>query len=546
MQDISQRDFDVIVVGAGFAGLYALHRLRGAGHKVRLLEAGDGIGGTWFWNRYPGARCDIESMQYSYSFSDEVQQEWRWSEVFASQPEILRYINFVADKFDLHRDIQLNTRVSSAVYDEDEKVWRISTEQNETFVAQFCLLATGCLSNPVEPDIPGLRDFSGPIYQSSLWPKESVALSGKRVGQIGTGSSGIQMVPAIAAEAKHLHVFQRTANYIVPSRNRPMDDAYDQEWKRNYRQRRQTALTSRNFSFTVKPSVVGESLSHEQRQEILEDRWKMGGLSFMQGFTDFMTSTTVNDHVSQFVRDKIAELVPDPKTADILMPKDHGIGGKRMCVDTRYFETFNRDNVTLVDLRSDPIERIEKEGIRLKSGFVPLDTIVLATGFDAITGSLLAINPVGVGGKTLREHWAEGPRTYMGMIVSGFPNLFMATGPGSAAFLSTVVISIEHHIDWIVACIEHIRASGYAAIDAQADAEEAWYKHTLETGANTVMARTKSWFLGYNVPGKPNVMMMYLGGAVLFWEKLREITKDGYRGFTFVADEKEGSKRIAV
>ncbi|HKS20813.1 MAG TPA: NAD(P)/FAD-dependent oxidoreductase [Bradyrhizobium sp.] len=533
MQDVAQRGFDAIVVGAGFSGLYALHRLRSAGHKVRLLEAGEGIGGTWFWNRYPGARCDIESMQYSYSFSDEVQQEWSWSETFASQPEILRYINYVATKFDLHRDIQLNTRVSSAVYDEEEKVWRISTEQNETFVAQFCVLATGFLSIPVEPDIPGLRDFAGPVYRSSRWPKEPVDFSGKRVGLIGTGSSGIQLAPAIAAKAEHLHVFQRTANYIIPSRNRPMDDAYEREWKTNYRQRRQAALKTRNFGFTVHPSVLGEPLSPEQRHEILEDRWRLGGLSFMQCFSDFMTSKTVNDQVSQFVRDKIAKLVDDPKTADALTPKDHGIAGKRMCVDAHYFETFNRDNVTLVDLRSDSIERIEKDGVGLKSGLVPLDMLVLATGFDAITGSYLALNPVGLGGETLREHWAGGPRSYMGMIISGFPNLFIVTGPGSAAFMSTVVTSIERHTDWIVECINHIKASGYAAIDARRDDEEEWFQHMIETGAKTIMGQTKSWFLGYNIPGKPKVMMMYLGGADRFWEMLTAVTKDGYRGFTF-------------
>ena len=534
MQDAAPRHFDAIVVGAGFAGLYALHRLRGAGLKVRLLEAGEGIGGTWFWNRYPGARCDIESMQYSYSFSEEVQQEWRWSEIFAPQPEILRYINYVADKFDLHRDIQLDTRVTSVVYDEEEKLWRIATEQNETFVAQFCVLATGCLSTPLEPDIPGLRDFAGPVYRSSRWPNEPVDFSGKRVGQIGTGSSGIQLAPAIAATAKHLHVFQRTANYIIPSHNRPMDDDYEREWKTNYRQRRQAALKTRNFGFTVKPAVPGEPLSPQQRHEILEDRWKMGGLSFMHSFSDVMTSETVNDQVSQFVRDKIAALVDDPKVADALTPKDHGIAGKRLCVDAHYYEAFNRDNVTLVDLRADPILRFEKDGVRLRSGFVPLDMLVLATGFDAITGSMLAINPVGVGGETLRQHWAEGPRTYMGMIASGFPNLFMATGPGSSAFLTAFVTSVERHVDWIVECIEHIKASGHAAIDARRDAEEEWFQHMVETGARTVMGRTKSWFLGHNVPGKPKVMMVYLGGAVQFWEKLTDVTRDGYRGFVFV------------
>lgn len=529
--------FDVIVVGAGFAGLYALHRFRSSGLSVRVLEAGDGIGGTWYWNRYPGARCDIESMQYSFSFSDEIQQQWNWSQLFAPQPEILSYINFVADKLDLRANIQLNTRVVAAEYDAAAAKWTIRTEGGEVFVAPFCVMATGCLSVPLEPTIGGLDDFRGSVYRTSRWPHQSVDFAGKRVGLVGTGSSGIQAMPIIAAAAEHLHVFQRTPNYSLPARNRPADPDYVRQWKDNYRERRLAARATRNNTLNNAGTRGGRDLSYETRHREFESRWAAGGASsgigFMYSFTDMTRDKTVNEHASEFVRQKIASIVKDPGTAEILTPKDYGIGGKRICVDTDYYETFNRPNVTLIDAKADPIERITVEGIQTKSGkLYSLDIIVLAIGFDAMTGALLRMNITGVGGRKLKDHWQDGPRTYLGMTIAGFPNLFLINGPGSPSVLSNMVTSIEQHVNWIASCIEHVRNAGRRSIEVADETEAAWFAHVKETAAGTLMPNSDSWYTGANVPGKPRVFMIYLGGTAKYNSIIDDVAAGGYREFT--------------
>jgi len=523
--------FDVIVIGGGFAGLYALHRLRNEGHSVRVLEAGDAIGGTWYWNRYPGARCDVESMQYSFSFSDEIQQEWEWSQLYAPQPEILRYINFVADKLDLRRDIQLATRVIAASFDDATRRWTVTTAAGKSFTAPFCVMATGCLSIPLEPAIPGLADFAGEVYRTSDWPQEGVDLAGKRVGLIGTGSSGIQATPRIAEQAARLVVFQRTPNYSIPAQNRPLDEAYVRDWKQNYRERRLAARQTRNNTLNNAGPEPGSLATPEAREKAFEERWAAGGIGFMYAFTDMTSDPEVNRHASAFVRRKIGELVRDPQTAAKLMPQDYGIGGKRICVDTDYFQTFNRDNVTLVDVRAEPIERIVPDGIRTAAAEYPLDVIVLAIGFDAMTGALLRIDITGRDGKRLRDRWAEGPKTYLGMAIAGFPNMFLITGPGSPSVFTNMVTSIEQHVDWIADCIAHVQAKQGAAIEAEEKAQEEWVGHVNDLASKTIFPTTNSWYIGANIPGKPRVFMPYLGGAAAYNAICERVAHNNYEGF---------------
>lgn len=527
---------EVIVVGAGFAGLYALHRLRELGYSVCVVEAGDGIGGTWFWNRYPGARCDIESMQYSYSFSDEIQQEWNWTELFASQPEILDYINFVADKLDLRKDISLSTKIVSAIFDEELAHWRLTADDGRIFIAKFCIMATGCLSVPLEPHIEGIEKFAGEIYQTSRWPKDNVDLSGKRVALLGTGSSGIQATPIIAEQAAHLYVFQRTPSYTLPARNRPLDSDYVDSWKRNYRERRNAASSTRNNTLNYAGARSGEELTAEEREREFERRWQEGGSSsgigFMYAFTDMTRSKVVNSHASDFVRRKISRAVSDPSLVEILTPSDHPIGARRLCVDTGYYETFNRPNVTLVDARRDPVERMSKGGIQTKSGkFYEVDAIVLAIGFDAMTGALAKMKILGESGKLLSDHWRKGPRTCMGLTISGFPNLFIVNGPGSPSVLSNMVTSIEQHVDWIVNCIAYVRKMGKRSIVPTRQAEAEWVKSVEGLAAGTVLSQADSWYRGANVEGKPRVVMIYLGGTDVYNRIINDAAASGYKEF---------------
>ncbi len=529
---LEAREYDVIVVGAGFGGLYALHKLRSQGYSVHVLEAGEDIGGTWYWNRYPGARCDVESFQYSYSFSDEIQQEWEWSELYAAQPEILRYINYVADKLDLRKDIELNTRVVAATFNDIEKRWQVVPESGELLVAPFCVMATGCLSIPLAPSLEGLDKFDGQVYRTFNWPQGEVHLAGKRVGLIGTGSSGIQATPRLAEQAEHLFVFQRTPNYSIPARNRPVEPEYARAWKKSYRKRRLEALQTRSYILYNAGLKSGITVVPEERQREYEARWGVGGFGFMHAFTDIATNKDINDEVAAFVRSKIAAIVRDPVTADKLCPKDYPIGSKRICVDTDYFETFNRPNVTLIDVQADPIVTVTPHGIRTRSGEHQLDVLVLATGFDAMTGALLRIDITGTDGQKLKDKWAEGPKTYLGMAISGFPNMFLITGPGSPSVLSNMVTSIEQHVDWIAECIGYLKQNEHKTIEADDQAQEQWVARVNEVGSGTLIPKGKnSWYIGANVPGKPRVILPFLGGAATYAKICEDVANNGYSGF---------------
>jgi cyclohexanone monooxygenase len=520
---------DALIVGAGFAGLYMLHRLRSMGFSARVLERASGIGGTWFWNRYPGARCDVESLEYSYQFSDELQQDWQWSERYATQPEILRYIEHVADRFELRRDIQLDTRVMAAVYDETAHRWHVDTQTGERFEARFCIMATGCLSSTNLPDFKGLERFAGPWYHTGDWPHEGVDFSGQRVGVIGTGSSAIQSIPLIAQQARHLHVFQRTPNFSVPAHNRPLDAEEQRRLKADYAALRERAGRE-VFGFTVGVNeAAATAVSAAERERQYEARWARGGLGFMGAFSDLLFSAEANRTAAEFVRGKICELVTDPEVAALLAP-DQLVGCKRLCVDTDYYATFNRPNVTLVDVSALPIEEITVTGVRTAGAHYELDSLVFATGFDAMTGSLLRIDIRGRDGLRLRDAWAEGPRTYLGLATAGFPNLFMITGPGSPSVLTNMLPSIEQHVNWIAGCIVHLDAHGALAIEARRDAQDAWVGHVNDVAGATLLIGCNSWYLGANVPGKPRVFMPLLGYPE-YVAKCDEVVQRDYEGF---------------
>lgn len=530
--------YDVIIVGAGFGGMYMLHRLRELGLSARILEAATGVGGTWYWNRYPGARCDVESMQYSFSFSPALQQEWSWSERFAGQPEILAYANHVADRFDLRRDIQFETRVTAAHYNEKARRWQISTDGGEAFSAQFCVMATGCLSTAKLPEIEGRDSYAGATYHTGYWPHEGVDFSGMRVAVIGTGSSAIQAIPVIAEQAAHLTVFQRTPNYSIPSRNGPMPADYEAPWKADYEARRAKARTMRtgilydasDAKFGVN-DVSAMDVSPEERLRTYEQRWATGGTSFMAAFNDLITNQASNDTASEFVRSKIREIVKDPATAEILCPTDYPIGTKRICVDTNYFETYNRPNVELVDLKATPIEAITPKGVRTTDRERGFDAIVYATGFDAMTGTLMSIDIRGREGAELREQWAAGPQTYLGLMSVGLPNLFMITGPGSPSVLSNMILSIEQHVDWLIDALAHMRKNGIDTIEPTAEAQAAWGQHVNEAGHRTLYVKAASWYMGANVAGKPRVFMPYIGGVGVYRQECDEVAANGYEGF---------------
>jgi cyclohexanone monooxygenase len=525
-------EFDVVVVGAGFAGMYMLHRLRGLGLSARVFEQGDGVGGTWYWNRYPGARCDVESMQYSYSFSDELQQEWDWSERYAPQPEILKYANHVADRFDLRRDIQFSTRVESAVFDETTNQWTVTTSDGKMVTAQFVVLATGCLSNARMPDIKGLADFRGKVYHTGHWPHEPVDFSGLRVGVIGTGSSGIQSVPVIAEQASQLTVFQRTANFSIPARNAALTAEEREQFRQNYPEIRRFAREeARNGIYTDMPDRGALDDGDNERRARYEARWSRGGLTFMSVYNNLALDKAANDTAADFVREKIAEIVKDPATAKLLQPNSHPIGTKRICIDSDYFAAFNRSNVTLVDIKANPIEEILPNGVRAGGKDYEVDALVLATGFDAMTGSVAKINILGRGGQTLNQKWAEGPRTYLGVMSAGFPNLFIITGPGSPSVLSNMIVSIEQHVDWIADCIGYMRERDLDAMEANRDAEDNWVAHVNEVASNTLYPQANSWYMGANIPGKPQIFMPYIGGVGVYRQICNDVAAKGYEGF---------------
>ena len=525
------RDVDAVVVGAGFAGMYMLHRLRGLGMTAQVFEAGSDVGGTWFWNRYPGARVDIRSLEYSFSFSEELENEWRWSERYAPQAELLAYAGHVADRFDLRRDIALETRVLAAHFDAETNRWTVTTDRGDTVTAKFVIMATGCLSVPTNVDFAGIESFAGTVYRTSHWPHEGVDFTGKRVGVIGTGSSAIQSIPVIAEQAAHVTVFQRTPNYSVPAHNGPLDPAAVADWTANRAEYRAAMKLTPIGAFIGMSEQLAMEATPEERQAEFDRRWQIGGFEVSGIFADSGSDLAANAVVADLAAARIRAIVKDPAVADLLTPKDYPFGAKRLCVDTNYYATFNRDNVSLVDIRTAPLEAITPAGIRTSGGEYPCDAIVLATGFDAMTGALDRIDIRGRDGARLKDRWAEGPRTYLGLMVAGFPNLFTITGPGSPSVLSNMITSIEQHVEWIADCLAHLSDHQQATIEPTPEAEDAWVGHVNEIASGTLYPLANSWYMGANVPGKPRQFLPYAGGVGVYREHCAGIAERGYEGF---------------
>lgn len=528
-------DVDIVVVGAGFAGLYMIHRARSLDLSVRVFEAGTDVGGTWYWNRYPGARCDVESMEYSYSFDHDLQQEWEWTEKYAGQPEILRYAQHVADRFDLRRDITFSTRVVSAVFDEGDATWTATTDAGESVSSRFLVMATGCLSSANVPPIDGAESFAGPSFHTGQWPHEGVDFEGLRVGLIGTGSSAIQSIPIIAEQAAHLSVFQRTPNYSVPARNGPIDPDHVEQVKSNYDElraanRQQQAALGANFRRSGESAL---SVDETTRDAEFERRWDEGGFAFMSSFNDFLLNKESNDLLAEFVRGKIRSIVHDPEVAEKLLPRQV-IGCKRLCLDTGFYETFNRDNVSLIDISTSPIERITDRGIVVDGVQHEVDAIVYATGFDAMTGSILKVDIRGRGGRPLRDAWEAGPLTYLGVATAGFPNMFMVSGPGSPSVLTNMIVSIEQHVEWICDAIAAVIRRGATSIEADEEAQDDWVRHVNAIAGMTLYPSCNSWYLGANVPGKPRVFMPLLGFPA-YVERCTRVAESDYTGFTLAS-----------
>ncbi len=526
---------DAVIVGAGFSGLYLLHRFRKLGFSTRVFERGGDVGGTWYWNRYPGARCDVESMQYSYSFDEDLQQEWKWSEKFSPQPQILAYANHVADRFDLRKDIDFDVEVTAAHYNEGARRWTVETDSGERVSAQFFIMATGCISTAQIPDLDGFDDYKGRTFHTGNWPHEKVDFTGERIAVIGTGSSGIQAIPVLAKEAAHVTVFQRTPNYSLPSRNVPMTEEYERSWKDVYPAKREEMRYSGHGSLKDLNDKPALSVSEEERQAVFEERWKTGGTIFLGAFNDILTSQEANDTAAEFVRNQIRRIVKDPVTAELLAPKTYPIGTKRICVDSGYFETYNRDNVDLVDISGAPIERMTPDGLVANGKEFAFDSIVFATGFDAMTGTLFNVDIRGRGDLALREKWYAGPRTYLGLMSEAFPNMYMITGPGSPSVKSNMVMSIEQHVDFVTDSIVHMREHGFDLMEPTVEAEDDWVDHVQEAANKTLFPRANSWYMGANIPGKPRLFMPYIGGVGVYRRICEDIVENGYKGFRFEA-----------
>jgi cation diffusion facilitator CzcD-associated flavoprotein CzcO len=527
-------EVDVVVVGAGFSGLYMLHRLRSLGITAVVIEAASDVGGTWWWNRYPGARCDIKSVDYSYSFDPDLEQEWNWSEKYATQPEILAYANHVADRFDLRRDIRFETRMTDAIWDAASTRWAITTDIGDSWTTHHLVMAVGALSAAKQPEIDGIDLFGGPIYHTAQWPHGGVDLSGKRVAVIGTGSSGIQSVPLIAEQAAQLTVFQRTPNFAVPAHNEPLDPVDVAALKARYRDHRAAQRLSHGGTITAQPEHSVHDENEDERTTRFDALWEQGTLfGFLGSYTDVMIDPVANEIVSDYLRSRIRSIVDDPATAEMLCPKNHPVGSKRLCLDTGYFATYNRPNVNLVDLRATPIERITPTGIDTTDQSFEFDAIVFATGFDAMTGPLLGPNIVGVDGVTLRAEWTAGPRTYLGLTSHGFPNLFMITAPGSPSVMTNMIVSIEQHVEWSTDLMTWMVEHGHDSFDPTLAAQDAWVDHVNELADLTLFPKGNSWYLGANVPGKPRVFMPYIGGVGVYRGICDSVAADEYRGFVF-------------
>ena len=525
------REIDVAVVGAGLSGVYLLHKFREMGLTTQVIEAGSDVGGTWYWNRYPGARCDTESMFYIYSWPKEVLHEWSWSSRYPDQNEIQGYIRHVVDTFDLERDIQFDTRVTDAVFDEATTRWRVSTDTGETLSARFCVMAIGCISEPNVPDLPGVEKFEGERYHTARWPDEPVDFEGKRIGVIGTGSTGIQAIPMLAKVAKELTVFQRTAQFSIPAWNGPLDREYEADIKANYDELWERCRTgSTGLIYEARERSVFDD-PPEVREREFEAAWQEGGFAFLFVYNDILTDIEANEEAAEFVRNKIRKRVDDPEVAELLLPTTYPFATKRLCVDTDYYEAYNRDNVRLLSLRKTPIDEVTATGIRVGEEHFDLDTLVFATGFDGMTGALFAINIRGRDGVALKEKWAEGPRTYLGLGSAGFPNLFTITGPGSPSVLSNMMTSIEQHVDWVTDCIGHLVEEGHESIEPTVEAEDAWVKHVDAVAHTTLFPLTDSWYTGANVEGKLRYFTPYVGGVGVYREKCDEVAAKGYEGF---------------
>ncbi|MVU83382.1 NAD(P)-binding protein [Nocardia sp. ET3-3] len=527
--------FDVIIIGAGFAGLYGVHQAARAGLNVLGLEAGAGVGGTWYWNKYPGARCDVESVDYSYSFDEELQQSWTWTERFAAQPEILAYIRHVAERFDLERHYRFGQRVTAARFDEAAAQWTLRTERGDEFRSQFVVFATGCLSTPIKPNIPGIETFAGEELFTAQWPEQGVSFEGKRVGVIGTGSSGIQVSPVIAREAEALTVFQRSANFSVPVPNRPWTDDEQSEIRATYRQRRENSYYAPAATPHRSLEIKALDLTAEQREQAMEDRWNGGGVLFNKVFPDQNSDLAANELVREFAVAKIRAKVDDQSVADDLIPYDHPIGTKRICTDSGYYEMFNRPNVELVNLRREPIAEVTPTGIRTAEKFIELDTLVYATGFDAMTGTLLRIDLHGANDARLGDVWADGPVTYLGFGIPGFPNMFSINSVGTPSVMANMVLHSEQQLDWVLALVEHCRANGIRTVETREEAAVKWTDHLLEVAEGTLFVKADSWYMGANIEGKKRVFMPYIGGFGNYRRYCDEERENGYPNFELTA-----------
>jgi len=530
----AKETFDAIVVGAGFGGMYMLYRLRSMGLAVRVYERGNGVGGTWYWNRYPGARCDLESMEYSYSFDDGLQQEWNWSEKYGTQPELLRYANHVADRFDLRRDIVFDTNVVSAHRDPARKLWTLTTDTGGITEARQLILATGNLSIPQLPKIDGVDKFLGRTFHTGRWPQEDISFNGQRVGIIGTGSSAVQTIPNVAEQALRLTVFQRTANFSIPAHHGPLDANTREAHKVNYSEIRKAAhQTPFGIAKYGSPTQSAFDVSDEERQKTYEKAWKVGGQALLFCYTDLLTNSKSNETAAEFVRQRIRDTVKDPHVAELLCPKDHPIGTKRLCLDSFYFETYNRDNVDLIDVKETPITRVEPNAVVVGDNVFEIDDLILATGFDAMTGAAKDINIQNGADETLADHWAQGPQTYLGLMVAGFPNMFIITGPQSPGVKSQMILSIEHHVDLIASLIQKLHDEDFNSVVPAEQAQHDWVSHNNEVANSTLYPAAASWYMGANIPGKPRIFMPYVGGVKQYRAACQEISENGWRGFEF-------------
>lgn len=529
------RKTDVIVVGAGFGGMYAVYKFREIGYDVVGIEGGGDVGGVWYWNRYPGARCDLMSVDYSYGFSDEIQQEWSWSEQFAAQPEILEYANFVADKLELRKSYFFNTRVVSAVWDEAAQLWRVTTNKGDVLEAPFCIMATGPLSIPKDPDIPGIDRFKGQLLRAQIWPHEKIDFSGKRVGVIGTGSTGIQIVQTVGREAGELFVFQRTPSWTLPMRNHKLDENYIREMKTHYPAMRKLMKTNPTGGTRPVSTRPFFSLPPSQRREVMEHAWQDGGHTFLACFSDLLYNQEANDQVADFVRGKIDEIVANPRTADALKPRGYPIFARRVCIDIDYYETYNRPNVHLVNLLEDPIVEITEKGVRTESGETQLDILIFATGYDALTGALLAFDVRGRDGRCLAEKWQGGPESYLGLMLEGFPNLFLTCGANGPAALANIITISENDVDWIADLIWHMRDKGVGTAEPTRIAETKWMEIVHDLAANSLIKKAKTWWVGSNVKGKSEGLTMYVGGFDRYRQHCEAAAANAYEDLDFKA-----------